>query len=169
MVLSKRMTAKMNGSFCLFLIGMRVNRLWKIHKWLPVFLAMPRMLTELQRQPTLGFMGGHFWFGRTMILLQYWRSFEDLTTYARQPDLAHLPAWTRFRANIGDSGDVGIWHETYLIAEGQYETIYHNMPRFGLGGVGELVEATGHRKSATGRIRGETPGTESDATSRIPE
>jgi Monooxygenase af470-like len=64
-----------------------------------------------------------------------------------------LPAWARFRRNIGDSGDVGIWHETYLISEGQYENIYHNMPPFGLGRVGQLVEATGHRESALKRIR----------------
>jgi hypothetical protein len=38
MVIPKRMTAKMEGS-------------WKMHNWLPVFLAMPRMLTELRRQP----------------------------------------------------------------------------------------------------------------------
>ena len=152
MVLNQRMTAKMDNSFCVFLIGMRINRLWKLHKWLPVFLAMPRMLAELQRQPNLGFMGGHIWSGRTMLLLQYWRSFEDLTQYARQPDLAHVPAWIRFRRNVGDSGDVGIWHETYVIKEGQYESIYHNMPPFGLGRVGQLVEATGHRESAAGRI-----------------
>jgi Monooxygenase af470-like len=97
-------------------------------------------------------MGGHVWFGRTILLLQYWQSFGALTRYAQHTDLAHLPAWARFRRNIGDSGDVGIWHETYLISEGQYENIYHNMHPFGLGRVGQLVEATGHRESALKRI-----------------
>jgi hypothetical protein len=153
MVIPKRMTAQMNQTFCVFLIGMRINRSWKLYQWLPVFLAMPRMLGELQRQPDLGFLGGHLWFGKTMLLLQYWRSFEALTRYAKHSDLAHLPAWARFRQKIADSGDVGIWHETYLISEGQYENIYHNMPPFGLGRVGQLVEATGHRISAPGRIQ----------------
>ncbi len=153
MVIPERMTAQMDKSFCVFLIGMRINRAWKVHKWLPVFLAMPKMLFELQRQPDLGFLGGHVWFGRTILLLQYWRSFEALTGYAKQSDLAHLPAWARFRQKVGNSGDVGIWHETYLIAQGQYESIYHNMPPFGLGQVGELVPATGHRESASKRIR----------------
>jgi hypothetical protein len=152
MVIPKRMTAKMEGSFCVFLIGMRINRSWKMHKWLPVFLAMPRMLTELRRQPDLGFIGGHVWFGRTILLLQYWQSFGALIRYAKNSDLAHLPAWARFRDNIGDSGDVGIWHETYLISEGQYESIYHNMPAFGLGRVGQLVEATGPWETASKRI-----------------
>jgi hypothetical protein len=79
MVIPKRMTAQMNQTFCVFLIGMRINRSWKLYQWLPVFLAMPRMLGELQRQPDLGFLGGHLWFGKTMLLLQYWRSFEALT------------------------------------------------------------------------------------------
>jgi hypothetical protein len=30
------------------------------------------------------------------------------------------------------SGDVGIWHETYLVPAGRYEAIYGNMPRMGL-------------------------------------
>ena len=152
MVIPKRMTAQMDDPFCVFLIGMRINRPWKLHKWLPVFFAMPRMLEELQRRPDLGFMAAHIWFGRTILLLQYWRSFEALTGYAKRSDLAHLPAWARFSQNIGNSGDVGIWHETYLISEGQYESIYHNMPPFGLGRVGQLVEASGHRESSSQRI-----------------
>jgi hypothetical protein len=67
-------------------------------------------------------------------------------------DLAHLPAWAQFRRNIGNSGDVGIWHETYLIAPGQYENIYHNMPTFGLGQASQLVEASGRLESAEGRV-----------------
>ena len=152
MVIPKRMTAQMYDAFCVFLIGMRINRPWKLHKWLAVFFAMPRMLEELQRRPDLGFMGAHIWFGRTILLLQYWRSFEALTGYAKRSDLAHLPAWARFSQNIGNSWDVGIWHETYRISEGQYESFYHNMPPFGLGRVGQLVEASGHRESASQRI-----------------
>ena len=45
------MTAEVEGDFVVFLIGMRVNKPWKIHKWLPVFLAMPRMIKELKRTP----------------------------------------------------------------------------------------------------------------------
>ena len=104
------MTARLEGSFCVFLIGMRVNRLWKVHRWLPVARAMPRMLAELRRHPELSLLGAHGWFGgRTLMVQQYWRSFEALTDYARRSDLAHLPAWNRFRQSVGDSGDVGIF------------------------------------------------------------
>src|SRR5215469_8039895 len=153
MVIPKRMTAHMHQTFCVFLIGMRINRPWKLHKWLPVFLAMPGMLDELRARPDLGFLDGHLWFGRTILLLQYWRSFEALSGYAKRSDLAHLPAWAHFRQNVGDCGDVGIWHETYLISEGEYENIYHHMPPFGLGRVGQLVEATAYRNTASGRLQ----------------
>ena len=54
-IIFKRVTAEIEGDFVVFLIGMRINKLWKIHKWLPVFLAMPRMLRELERHPESGF------------------------------------------------------------------------------------------------------------------
>lgn len=142
----------MDTDFCAFLIGMRINRPLKIHKWLPVAMAMPRMLRELAQQKELGFLGSHIWFGRTIISLQYWRSADHLMDYAANKSRQHLPAWTAFTRNIGDSGDVGIWHETYTITPGAYETIYHNMPPFGLGTVGTLVPATGRRQSARTRM-----------------
>ncbi len=41
-----------------FLIGMRVNRWWKVRQWLRTALAMPRMLRELGQHPELGMLGG---------------------------------------------------------------------------------------------------------------
>jgi hypothetical protein len=35
-VIAQRMTAQVEGECVVFLIGMRINRFWKIHKWLPV-------------------------------------------------------------------------------------------------------------------------------------
>lgn len=149
----RRMTARLEGSFCVFLIGMRINRLWKVHRWLPVARAMPRMLEELRRHPELGLLGAHQWFGgRTVMVQQYWRSFEHLTAYARRPDLTHLPAWGEFRKRVGDSGDVGIFHETYRVEDGRYEVIYHGMPPFGLGAVGELTEIGNRHETAANRM-----------------
>jgi hypothetical protein len=56
-VIPARMSAEVDGDFVVFVIGMRINKLWKVHKWLPVFLAMPRMLKELEKQPESGFLG----------------------------------------------------------------------------------------------------------------
>jgi hypothetical protein len=151
-VINDRMCAEVNGEVVVFLIGMRFNKLWKIHKWLPVLLAMPRMLRELGQKPELGFLGHHLWLGRTVIVLQYWRSLDQLYAYAKDRNRAHLPAWAAFNRAVGKSGDVGVWHETYRTREGDYETIYVNMPAFGLAKATKAVTASGRRESAAGRI-----------------
>jgi hypothetical protein len=42
-IISARMTAEVDGEFVVFLIGMRINRWWKVHKWLPVAAAIMAM------------------------------------------------------------------------------------------------------------------------------
>jgi hypothetical protein len=150
--IQKRMSGRMEGEFVVFLIGMRVNRWWKPHKWLRVGLAMPRMIRELTLHPELGFLGAEQWFGRTTIMLQYWRSMDHLMTYAKSRGAEHLPAWRSFNRLVGTSGDVGIWHETYRVRPGDYESVYVNMKPFGIGRAGQLVEASGRRESAAGRL-----------------
>lgn len=59
-----------------------------------------------------------------------------------------------FNQSIGTDGSVGIWHETYLAQPGSYENVYANMPAFGLGKAGALVEARSGLQSAAGRLRG---------------
>jgi len=86
-------------------------------------------------------------------LVQYWRSFEALEAYARDRDGLHQPAWAAFNRAARDArGDVGIWHETYLVKAGQYESIYSGMPPTGLGAAGTLEPATGTREDARGRL-----------------
>ena len=63
-----------------------------------------------------------------------------------------IPAWKAFNTKIKSNGDVGIWHETYKVRAGEYECIYNNMPRYGLGKVGELIPATGRREYAASRM-----------------
>ena len=148
------MTSTLDGGFVVFLIGMRINQPWMIHKWLPVVNAMGRMLKELHRQPELGFMHSEIWFSRTTLLLQYWRSMEQLLNYATSKEAEHLPAWRAFNRSVGTNGSVGIWHETYAASAGSYENIYVNMPLFGLGKAGSLQPATGGRQAAAHRLSG---------------
>ena len=115
-IISARMAAKLEGDFVVFLIGMRVNRPWKFWKWGPVAAAMPRMLIELAKSPELGLLHARTFFGfPNIFVVQYWRSFEALHAYATDRTLAHLPAWKAFNRAIASNGDVGIWHETYLV------------------------------------------------------
>ena len=149
----ERVTAHIEGDFVVFLIGMRINEFWKMHKWLPVFLAMPKMLRELSIQKKLGLLGFRTrWGGRNIEVIQYWRSFEKLLDYARSRDNEHLPAWSNFNQQIADNGSVGIWHETYLVKENQYEAVYRNMPPYGLAAATTVIPATGPLKTATGRL-----------------
>lgn len=134
-----------------FLIGMRINRLWQVWKWVPVFAAMAGMLPELMRDRSLGLLGTPRTFvsGRVIEVQQYWQSFEALEAYARDPSRRHLPAWRAFNRRIRDNGSVGIFHETYRIGPGGCETLYANMPPFGLGAaVGSARVRSGSQSAA---------------------
>jgi len=149
---SERMTAVAETDFVLFMIGMRFNNVLAIHRWLPVFLAMPRMLKELHIHRELGFTSYEMWMGRTLILVQYWESADKLIEYAKAKDSEHLPAWRSFNKLAMKSKAVGIWHETYVVDKGKTENVYVNMPPFGFGKVGSLQVASGERNTAQGRL-----------------
>lgn len=153
MIRRERLTATVEGDFVVFLIGMRINQPLKLHKWLPVAAAMPRMIKELREQPELGFLHAEMWLSRTIIQVQYWRSMEQLLAYAKNREAGHLPAWQAFNKVVSTDGSVGIWHETYAASAGSHENVYVNMPAFGLGKAGTLQAAAGGRQSAAGRLR----------------
>lgn len=153
-----RYTAQTDEPFVVFLIGMRVNKLWALHKWLPVASAMGPMLSSLYQHPEKGFLGGFTTLGwRGITMVQYWRSFEQLEAFARSGDDPHLGAWKRFNQAVGGDGSVGIWHETYMVQPGQYECVYGNMPRHGLGSVMAHVPAVGRRHTARQRLATPAP------------
>ena len=148
------MTAEFEGEFVVFRIGMRVHKLWKVSKWPPIFREMPKMLDELEADPESGLLAYDTNIGiRNHEFVQYWESFDTLQEYAFDSDARHASAMKWTNRLIRESDAVGIWHETYLVHEGEYETIYHNMPRTGLGKAGKLSPATGQRKTAVGRLR----------------
>jgi hypothetical protein len=81
-IISGRVTGRIEGDFVVFLIGMRINKPWKPHKWLPALLAVPKMLKELEAAPPeVGFLGHNGLDGKPIV--QYWRSFDHLERYAR--------------------------------------------------------------------------------------
>ena len=154
-ILASRATARIDGDFVVFLIGMRINKPWKVGKWLPVALAMPRILKELEAAPPeIGFLGS-MRPGLSTMLIQYWRSFEHLERYARVRDRQHWPAWVEFNRRMKNSRDeVGIWHETYLVRAGEYETVYSGMPLIGLAKASRRAEVTAETESARLRLGG---------------
>jgi hypothetical protein len=149
----RRVTADAEEPFVVFLVGMRVNRLWKLHRWLPVAAAMPRMLRQLAGDPESGLLGTRTVVGwRTITVIQYWDSVESLTEYARDPASEHLPAWVDYNREVAGAGDVGIWHETYRVDPSDTESVYRNMPAFGLGAATGTRPATGESESAARRL-----------------
>jgi hypothetical protein len=149
-----RYTARSEEPLVVFLIGMRINRLRAVRLWLPAFRAMGPLLQTLYTHPEKGFLGGTTWLGwRSVMLVQYWRSFEDLEQFARNPADPHRAAWQQFNTAVGANGLVGIWHETFLVPAGQHESIYGNMPRTGLAAATSHVPVTPELAAARKRVR----------------
>lgn len=135
-----RYTAELPDGAVMFLIGMRINKPLRVRRWWPMFTAMPPMIAWLRKHPAAGCEQTSFcWLHGGPAFVQYWRSFEALDAFARDPGLSHLPAWRAFNQAVRDSGDVGIWHETYRVSAGSFEAVYGNMPEVGLAALGEHV------------------------------
>lgn len=152
------------GGLVVFLIGMTVKRPWRVDQWGRVAAAMTRMQRELERNKTraasgdaesLGYLGGYNCVGaRGPIVVQYWRSTEDLYGYANAQRLEHRPAWLelyRRASSRGKDDGIGIWHETYAVPAGGHESAYGNVTDWG------LARATGSiplsRRGRTARER----------------
>ena len=147
-----RFTADMEDDFVVFMIGMRLNKPWRVRQWWPVLKAMPPMLRELSENPSKGLLGSTGAYLHGPAFIQYWRSFEDLERFARDPDDVHHPAWRRFNKVARASGAVGIWHETYRVQAGEYETIHVNVPEIGLPAATRRIPAHVRGHSAARRI-----------------
>lgn len=147
-----RHTHRYDGALVVFLIGMRINRPWRIDQWFPVFMAMPRMLTELMKEPDSGLLGFRLTFGAGgPLVIQYWNSPDKLYAYAGDPRSQHRPAWAAFNRRARKSpGSVGIWHETYVVARA--ESMYSGMPAAGLAKATQVVDVDARTDRARDRL-----------------
>ena len=152
-IFTGRYTTENTDEIVVFIIGMRVNRPLAFHKWIPVFLAMPGMIKELYtNREELGFLSTESYFGlRTTAMIQYWKSADDLISYAKNEK--HLSAWRNFNKKVGNNEAVGIYHETYQLQSGKYESVFGNMPLYGLGKALPHIPITPDRNSARKRMR----------------
>ncbi len=145
-----RLTTPNDEAVVVFLIGVRIHKWWAIHRWLPIARAMSRMRRELEANPESGFLGATD--AGPGLSVQYWRSLEQLLSYAHDREGKHFPAWADFNRRLRRSRAVGIWHETYSVAPGAYESLYVDMAPTGLGKLVGVVPATGARKNARQRL-----------------
>lgn len=151
-IFTGRYTTQNTEDMVVFIIGMRVNNPLAVHKWGSVFAAMPGMIRELyMHKEDLGFLSMESYFGfRTTAMIQYWRSMDDLLAYAKND--RHLTAWRNFNKKSGGNGAVGIYHETYQIKGGNYESVFVNMPKHGLGKAVSASPITSELDSAQQRL-----------------
>ena len=152
--IKQRVAAKENETFVVFVVGMRINKLWALHQWLPVALAMPSMVIEQIRNRSIGVVGipRTFVSGRLIQVQQYWKTYEDLDNYSK--GALHAPAWSRFNKAARKSTAVGIYHETYEISRSGYEAIYVNVDQPILLGDAIGVQEIGNNSSSRKRIYG---------------
>jgi hypothetical protein len=148
-------TAAAEGGVVVLLIGMRINSMGAVHRWLPVQRAMFRMLRELAADPAAGLLSRVLLTAspRTYYVVQYWESKEKLYAYASDRNRLHRPAWAEFnrRARSGGSA-VGIWHETYVVPAGGHESVYYAMPAFGLAAAHGAVPLAARGRTAAERF-----------------
>jgi hypothetical protein len=132
-------TSKPENPFVVFIFGMRINSILYFWLWLPFLFRLIRMVKRLRQYRDSGMMNAHiFLSGKGLGVMQYWESFDKLENFALDNNDMHMPNNKKYKKSVGKSGLVGIWHETYLVEQDKFETMYYNMPKWG------LARATNH-------------------------
>jgi hypothetical protein len=87
---------------------------------------------------------GHF------VVFQYWASFEALESWSHRPP--HSDWWRGALDRMRTRGDLGIYHETFLVPKDSVESIYLNCPVVGLSSFGTKGEAVGPSTTSRDRL-----------------
>lgn len=139
-------SARCDGDFVVFLIGIRPNGANPLTKtFSEVGKAFQSMIAELESDPSFGYMGGDAYIGMnerksTTMMVQYWRSYEALQKWTHTRMGIHMKTMLEYGKKDRFEGINGIWHETYKVRDGEYESIYAHMPPIGLALATQAVE-----------------------------
>lgn len=132
-VRSGRVTAQRDHEVVVFTLGVRLHKPWKLKAWILASIGFIKMTRWLEEHPEQGMLGNSLTFLHGGVAaVQYWDSYDALERFARNRDAPHLPVWSWYRRAVERPGDIGIWHETYVLSPGSWECIYVNMPTVGL-------------------------------------
>ena len=152
-VFAGRYTASSDQPIVVFAIGMRINRMFAVHRWLRPTINTSRMWWHMQHARPDGYLSGYLYvYARGVGMQQYWSDFESLEAFARSSDQPHLAAWRQLVTQTKTDATFGYWHETYRIGPGESECIYGSMPRFGMAKATEHQQITRSTESARARI-----------------
>jgi hypothetical protein len=152
-----RYSARIEGSFVVFRLGMRVNSYFSFWKWLPTLGVLTPVLRTLLRSRPPGLLGSFslFYLSAGRGIVQYWRTFEDLEAFARSKESPFHELWRRYRQSPGADGTVGLWYEAFLVDPDYYESVYDNMPLAGLARASQHIPAVGRLETARRRLGGQ--------------
>ena len=90
-------------------------------------------------------------------VLQYWRSFDDLEAWSRRPP--HSEWWRGAVERMRTRGDLGVYHETFVVPRDRIEAIYLDCSPAGLAAFGTPGEPVGPLTTSRGRLgRPRVPG-----------
>lgn len=148
-----RYTAEFKDTIIVFVIGMRVNRLFALHKWLlPTFNTL-RLWIHVKTNPPKGYLYGYLYlYCRGIGMMQYWHDFTALETFSHDKNQPHYKAWSQLALQTESDKTFGYWHETYEINPNRTEAIYGSMPRFGLAAASNHEQLKIREDSARSRL-----------------
>lgn len=149
-ILPGRWVADPPPGVTLVLFGLRVNRWGRLWSWWPLVRSLRRMLDEAaSARDESGLLWARQWRdGRVFTVLSYWSSHDAAMAWAQDTRFSHVRSWRRYnRGRVGDSGDVGLWHEVIEINPDRLHTIYRDMDRRG------LAAATGYEEADAAHLR----------------
>jgi hypothetical protein len=105
--------------------------------------------TGLLRSERFAFGWGHLGF------LQYWSGFEALDDWSHRAP--HAEWWRAAAERMRTKGDVGVYHESFLVPRANVESIYLDCPPVGLASFGLTADPVGPKTTARDRLRRRTP------------
>jgi len=146
--INQRMTISKEDNFVVFLVGININHLWKLHSWIPSILAIPKILNELTYITESGFLGYQLISHFPPVIAEYWKSVDDLENHTQYRYEKKYQAWNDFAQKINQNNDVDIWHEIYNVSDGESSRIYNGMPVYGTRKLNQIMPSRDKRKQA---------------------
>ena len=83
-------------------------------------------------------------------VLQYWAGFEAMEAWSRKAP--HADWWRAAVERMRVRGDFGVYHEAFVVARSQVESIYLDCPPVGLSAFGITAEPVGTKTTARDRL-----------------
>ena len=85
-------------------------------------------------------------------LLMYWESAEAVQEWAYARGMPHLDWMGRYNRQARAGRTLGVYHELYEVSRGQFEAIYRDAPRRGIGAWVRVVDGSAGAERSADRL-----------------